>query len=105
MINEYGRRLLSRRVANDAPDLPELLTDVLALDETVAWGIDLADGGAALGIAVLVNHAQPVHYISGRVIHRASESYAARARPTPGTPRVGVLAYAQECVRMNGLCR
>ncbi|WP_405189645.1 IS110 family transposase [Streptomyces anulatus] len=74
-INEEGRRLLSRRVANDEPDLLELLTDVLALGETVAWGIDLADGGAALAIAVLVNHAQPVHYISGRAIHRASESY------------------------------
>ncbi|MFJ1744605.1 IS110 family transposase [Streptomyces microflavus] len=74
-INEDGRRLLSRRVANDEPDLLELLTDVLALGETVAWGIDLADGGAALAIAVLVNHAQPVHYISGRAIHRASESY------------------------------
>lgn len=74
-INEDGRRLLSRRVANDEPDLLELLTDVLALGETVAWGIDLADGGAALAIAVLVNHAQPVQYISGRAIHRASESY------------------------------
>ncbi|WP_405196179.1 IS110 family transposase [Streptomyces anulatus] len=74
-INEDGRRLLSRRVANDEPDLLELLTDVLALGETVAWGIDLADGGAALAIAVLVNHAQPVHYIFGRAIHRASESY------------------------------
>lgn len=40
----------------------------------MAWGIDLADGGAALAIAVLINHAQPVHYISGRAIHRAFES-------------------------------
>ncbi|MFE0512873.1 IS110 family transposase [Streptomyces sp. NPDC058964] len=74
-IDENGHRLLSRRVANDEPDLLQLLTDVLALGETVTWGIDLADGGAALAIALLLNHEQPVHYISGRAIHRASESY------------------------------
>ncbi|GHE12063.1 IS110 family transposase [Streptomyces alanosinicus] len=74
-IDESGRRLLSQRVANDEPDLLELLADVLALGDEATWGIDLADGGAALAIAILLNHDQPVHYISGRAIHRASESY------------------------------
>jgi hypothetical protein len=74
-IDESGRRLLSRRVANDEPELLELLADILALGDEVTWGIDLADGGAALAIALLVNRDQPVHYISGRAIHRASESY------------------------------
>ncbi|KPI20836.1 transposase IS111A/IS1328/IS1533 [Actinobacteria bacterium OV450] len=74
-IDESGRRLLSRRVANDEPELLELLTDVLALGDEVTWGIDLADGGAALAITILFNHDQPVHYISDRAIHRASESY------------------------------
>lgn len=74
-IDEGGRRLLSRRVANDEPELLELLADVLALGDNVIWGIDLADGGAALVIAILFNHDQAVHYISGRAIHRASESY------------------------------
>jgi transposase len=74
-IDESGQRLLSRRVANDEPELLELLANVLTLGETVTWGIDLADGGAALAITILLNHDQPVHYISGRAIHRASESY------------------------------
>ncbi len=74
-IDESSRRLLSRRVANDEPELLELLTDVLALGDEVTWGIDLADGGAALAIGILLNHDQPVHYISGRAIHRVSESY------------------------------
>ncbi|MCQ4042739.1 IS110 family transposase [Streptantibioticus rubrisoli] len=74
-INESGCRLLSRRVANDEPELLELLADVLALGDDVTWGIDLADGAAALAITVLLNHNQPLHYISGRAIHRASESY------------------------------
>lgn len=74
-IDESGRRLLSRRVANDEPELLELLADVLALGDEVTWGIDLADGGAALAIAILVHHDQLVHYVSGRAIHRAAESY------------------------------
>jgi transposase len=74
-IDESGRRLLSRRVANDEPELLELFADVLALGDQVTWGIDLADGGAALAITILLNHDQPLHYISGRAIHRASESY------------------------------
>lgn len=41
----------------------------------MTWGIDLTDGGAALVITILLNHDQPLHYISGRAIHRASESY------------------------------
>ncbi|ANS62318.1 putative transposase [Streptomyces lincolnensis] len=75
VIDESGRRLLSRRVANDEPELTELLADVLALGDGVTWAIDLADGGAALAIAILLNQDQPVHYISGRAVHRASEGY------------------------------
>lgn len=71
-IDESGRRLLSRRIADDEP---ELLGDVLALGDDVTWGIDLADGGAALAIAILINHGQPVRHISGRTIHHASEGY------------------------------
>src|SRR3954451_287703 len=71
-IDESGRRLLSRRVVNDEP---ELLADVMDLGDEVTWGIDLADGGAALAIAILLNHDQPVLYLSGRAIHRASEGY------------------------------
>ncbi|WP_327328105.1 IS110 family transposase [Streptomyces sp. NBC_01210] len=74
-IDESGRRLLSRRVAHDEPELLALLADVLALGDEVTWGIDLADGGAALAIAILLNHDQPVLYLSGRAIHRASEGY------------------------------
>jgi hypothetical protein len=73
--DESGRRLLSRRVANDKREIIQLLADVLDLGDEVTWGIALADGEAALAIAILFNHDQPVHYISGRAIHRASESY------------------------------
>lgn len=85
-IDGRGDRLLSRRVANDEPELLELLADVLALGETVTWGTDLADGGAALAITLLLNHDQPVHYISGWAIRHASESYRGEGKPTQRTP-------------------
>ncbi|MFF7159667.1 IS110 family transposase [Streptomyces sp. NPDC008139] len=79
-IDEDGGRLLSRRVANDEPELLQLLADVLALGDDVTWGIDLADGGAALIIALLLNHGQRAFYISGRAIHRASEGYCGEGK-------------------------
>lgn len=75
VIDQDGARLLSRRVANDEPELLELLGDVLALDEDVTWAVDVADGGAALLIALLVNHDQRLLYISGLAVNRASAGY------------------------------
>ncbi len=75
VIDDTGKRLLSRRVANDETELLRLLGDVLDLGDVVAWGIDLADGGAALAIAVLLNHGQSLLYITGRSVNRASEGY------------------------------
>ncbi len=75
VIDDAGKRLLSRRVANDESELLKLLGEVLALGEVTAWGIDLADGGAGLVIAVLLNHGQHLLYIPGRAVNRASEGY------------------------------
>jgi transposase len=75
VIDEAGKRLLSRRVANEETELLQLLGDVMDLGEVTAWGIDLADGGAGLVIAVLLNHGQHLLYIPGRAVNRASEGY------------------------------
>jgi transposase len=75
VIDDTGKRLLSRRVANDESELLQLLGDVLDLGDEAVWGIDLADGGAALVIAVLLNHGQQLLYIPGRAVNRASEGY------------------------------
>lgn len=74
VIDADGERLLSRRVANDEPELLSLISDVLELGEAT-WAVDLADGGAALVIALLVGHDQPLLYISGRTVNRASGAY------------------------------
>jgi transposase len=75
VINTDGERLLSRRVLNDESALLELIGDVLALDDDVLWAVDLNHGGAALLIGLLLGHSQPMVYITGLTVHRASASY------------------------------
>lgn len=75
VINQDGERLLSRRVLNDESALLELIGDVLALDEDALWAVDLNGGGAALLIGLLIGHGQPMVYITGLTVHRASASY------------------------------
>lgn len=75
VINTDGERLLSRRVLNDESALLELIGDVLALDDDVLWAVDLNHGGAALLIGLLLGHGQPMVYITGLTVHRASASY------------------------------
>ncbi|WP_435286437.1 IS110 family transposase [Streptomyces bacillaris] len=75
VLDSEGAKLLSRRVANDEPELLRLLSDVLALGDEVTWAVDLPDAGAALLIALLVNHDQHLLYIPGRVVSRASSGY------------------------------
>src|SRR5690348_15630241 len=65
VLDQNGDRLLSRRVANEEAELLTLLADVLALSEEVTWAVDVADGGAALLIALLIDQDQRLIYISG----------------------------------------
>ncbi|MGV9851479.1 IS110 family transposase [Streptomyces sp. NPDC003442] len=75
VINDDGERLLSRRVRNDETELLELLSDVLAISDDALWAVDLNHGGAALLIGLLVAHDQPVAYLTGLMVHRASSTY------------------------------
>jgi transposase len=75
VLDGEGRRLLSRRVLNDEPELLALLADILALDEDVVWAVDVADGMAALWINILLNHGQRLVYIPGLAVNRASAGY------------------------------
>ena len=74
-IDADGKKLLSRRVLNDEAVLAELIDDVLALDADVLWAVDINHGGAALLIGLLLEREQPMVYITGLAVHRASEGY------------------------------
>jgi transposase len=75
VLDAEGKRLLSRRVLNDEPELLSLFADVLALGEDVVWAVDVADGMAALWINLLLNHGQQLVYIPGLAVNRASAGY------------------------------
>ncbi|MFF7183624.1 IS110 family transposase [Streptomyces sp. NPDC008121] len=76
-LDTDGKRRLSRRVANDEPELLRLIDDVLALADggQVTWAIDMTGGEPALLLALLLNHGQEVLYIPGRLVNRASDGY------------------------------
>jgi transposase len=75
VIDGDGKRLLSRRVANDEPELLALISDVTALTGEVTWAVDLPDGGAALLIGLLLDAGQELLYIPGRAVNRAAGTY------------------------------
>ncbi|OEU86479.1 transposase [Streptomyces abyssalis] len=81
-IDSEGNRLLSRRVANDEPELLQLLSDVgtLAEEQPVTWAIDLADGPATLMIGLLTEHDQHLLYLPGLSVNRAASGYRGSAK-------------------------
>ena len=85
-----GKRLLSRRVANDEAVLLELISAVTALADggEVTWAIDLNHGGAALLITLAAS--PPTSGCSTSLAAPSTTprvATAATARPTPRTPR------------------
>jgi transposase len=77
VIDDAGEKLLSRKVGNDETDVLQLISEVTALADggRILWATDLNAGGAALLIAVLVEHDQQLLYIPGRTVHHASAGY------------------------------
>ncbi len=77
VIDADGKRLLSRRVANDESALLDLIgtAETLADGGELTWAIDLNAGGAALLITLLIAAEQRLLYIPGRTVHHASGGY------------------------------
>ena len=76
VLDTDGKRVLSRRVANDEATLGELISAVTTIADggELTWAIDLAGGGAALLITLLLDAAQRLLYIPGRSVYYASGS-------------------------------
>ena len=75
VIDEEGHRLVSRRVANDEPELTAAIDSVLQRAKQVTWAIDLADGPAALAITLLLLRGQRLLYMPGVAVNRISGAY------------------------------
>jgi transposase len=82
VVDVDGKRVLSRRVANDEATLGELINAVTTLADggDLTWAIDLAGGGAALLITLLLDASQRLLYIPGRSVYYASGSYRGDAK-------------------------
>lgn len=85
-----GKTLLSRRVANDEPELLQLLGDVLdtADGREVTWALDMTGGEPGLLIAVLINHMQELLYIPGLMVNRASDAYRGEGKTDARDARI-----------------
>ena len=75
VVDFEGRKLLSRRVANDEAALREIVQEALTRADEVTWAIDLADGPAALMITLLLLQGQHVHFPPGVAVNRAASAY------------------------------
>ncbi|MEY9997666.1 transposase [Streptomyces sp. V4I8] len=77
VLDAEGDTVLSRRVANDEPELLELIGDVLDIadDDRVTWAMDMTGGEPALLIELLIAHGQELVYIPGIAVNRATDSY------------------------------
>ncbi|MEU9547405.1 IS110 family transposase, partial [Streptomyces mirabilis] len=77
VMNADGDTLLSRRVANDEPELLKLIADVLDIvgGDRATWAMDMTGGEPALLIELLLNHGQELVYIPGIAVNRATDSY------------------------------
>jgi transposase len=89
-LDSEGATLLSRRVANDEPELLKLIGDVLDLadGDKVTWALDMSGGEPGLLIALLVNHGQELVYIPGIAVNRASDGYRGAGKTDARDARV-----------------
>lgn len=80
VVDAEGKRVFSRRVANDEDTLLTVIGDVCALAQRIRWAIDLNGTESALLPALLLDHGQEVAYVPGIVVNRAAAGYRGAGR-------------------------
>ncbi|MFD9631630.1 IS110 family RNA-guided transposase, partial [Streptomyces violascens] len=90
VLDAEGDTLLSRRVANDEPELLKLISDVLGLadGDRVTWAMDMNGGEPALLIELLLTHGQEMVYIPGVAVNRATDAYRGEGKTDERDARV-----------------
>ena len=88
-LDEAGRLVLSRRVANDELALREVIAEVTALAAgPPRWAIDLRDGYAALLLALLAAGAAEIVYVPGRMVSRMTGAYRGEGKTDAKDARI-----------------
>ncbi|WP_030272859.1 IS110 family transposase [Streptomyces sp. NRRL B-24484] len=90
VLDSEGEVLLSRRVANDEPELLQVIADVLGLagGTAVTWALDMTGGEPNLLIALLAAHGQERVYIPGIAVNRATDGYRGAGKTDARDARV-----------------
>jgi transposase len=79
-IDAEGGELLSRRVANDEADLRRLFCQVEGLGCEVLWALDMANGPAALALALLAERGAAVVYLPGHAVKASRRAFAGESK-------------------------
>lgn len=80
VLDAEGGQLLSRRVANDEDDLRRLTAQVEELGSEALWALDMANGPAALALALLAELGAPVVYLPGHAVKASRRAFAGESK-------------------------
>lgn len=75
VVDDAGKVVLSRKVANDEQVIRELVAELGGLADHVSWAVDLTTVYAALLLTVLADADKSVYYLAGRAVWQASAVY------------------------------
>jgi transposase len=79
-VDHEGRRLLSRKVANDEEAILAMIAAVCELAGEVRWAVDISSRLSALLLALLMSHGQQVVYVPGRTVNRMAGAFAGEGK-------------------------
>jgi transposase len=88
VVDEAGTVVFSRRVANDEPELRQVITEVTGLAARVRWAVDLRDGAAALLLALLAVAGAEIVYVPGRMVNRMTGAYRGEGKTDAKDARI-----------------
>ena len=88
VLDDEGEEVLSRRVQATEEDLEAACSEIEALGEDRAVGIDLMGGPATLLEAVLIERGEKVFHVPGIVVNRARDAYPGESKSDARDARV-----------------
>ena len=101
VVDGEGKLLLFQRVLNDEAALTAVIEAALLRADRVTWAIDLADGPAAMAIAVLLERRQELFSSLGLPSIGTLPPIAVKARATPETPQSSPIKFGRGAIAAN----
>lgn len=79
-VDREGRRLMSRKVANDEDAVLELISGASELTGEVRWAVDISSRLSALLLALLLDRGQQVVSVPGRTVNRMAGAFGGEGK-------------------------